>query len=110
MLSEKTEYYNDTGIGTLRNPSTHIRIGNKRYEGGDKIPVLLNKEYSLRVGSGGSGSGGYIDSSITFSKSSFLNGKYTITKEVYITSGPASMAEVNLIFKRYCTFWEVVLY
>lgn len=110
LLSEKTEFYNDTGTGMIRNPSTSVRIGDKWYEGGDKIPVLLNKEYSLRVGSGGSGSGGYIDSSITFRKSSFMNGEYIITKDVYITSGPASMAEVNLIFKRYCTFWEVVLY
>jgi len=110
LLSEKTEYYNDTGTGMIRNPSTNVRIGDKWYEGGDKMPVLLNKEYSLRVGTGGSGSGGYTDSSITFRKSSFLNGKYTVTKDVYIKSGPASMAEVNLIFERYCTFWEVVLY
>lgn len=54
LLSEKTEYYNDTGIGMIGNPSTSVKIGDKWYKGGYKIPVLLNKEYSLRVGIGGS--------------------------------------------------------
>lgn len=109
-LSEKTEYYNSTGTGVIRNPSTNIRIGDKWYDRGDIIPVVLNKNYSLRVGAGGSGSGGYTDSSITFSKSLFSNGQYKLSKTVYITSGSASMAEVDLTFKRFCTFWEVIFY
>ena len=62
----------------------------------------------MRVGAGGSEGSDYIDTSITFTNTSFKNGQYTVTKEVRITSGPASMAEVQLIFNRYCTFWEVI--
>ena len=43
-----------------------------------------------------------------FTNSSFKSGQYTVIEEVRITSGPASMAEVQLTFKRYCTFWEVI--
>lgn len=109
-LSKKTQYYNSTGTGVIRNPSTNIKIGEKWYDSGDTIPVELNKSYSLRVGAGGSGIGGYTDGSITFSKNSFSNGKYQLSKSVYFSGVTASMAEVNLTFTRFCTFWEVVLY
>lgn len=109
-MSEKTEYYSNTGTGTIRNPKTVIRIGDKWYDSGDIIPIRLNESYSLRVGSGGSGSGGYTDGTLVISKSSLSNGKYTIRKEVNILSGPASMAEVTISFSRYCTFWEVIFY
>lgn len=108
IMTTHTDYYNDTGTGSIRNPSTNIRIGEKWYDSGAVIEVALNQKYSMRVGAGGSGSGGYIDTSITFTNSSFKNGRYTVTKEVRITSGPASIAEVQLTFKRYCTFWEVI--
>lgn len=107
-MTTHTDYYNDTGTGSIRNPSTNIRIGEKWYDSGDVIEVALNQKYSMRVGAGGSGSGGYIDTSITFTNSSFKSGQYTVIEEVRITSGPASMAEVQLTFKRYCTFWEVI--
>lgn len=107
-MTTHTDYYNDTGTGYIRNPSTNIRIGEKWYDSGDVIEVALNQKYSMRVGAGGSGSGGYIDTSITFTNYSFKNGQYTVIEEVRITSGPASMAEVQLTFKRYCTFWEVI--
>ena len=54
-LSEETEYYNSTGTGSIRNPSTNIKIGDKWYDSGDVIPITLNKNYFLRVGAGGSG-------------------------------------------------------
>lgn len=107
-MTTHTDYYNATGTGTIRNPSTNIRIGEKWYNSGAVIEVALDQKYSMRVGAGGSGSGGYIDTSITFTNASFNNGQYTVTEEVRITSGPASMAEVQLTFKRYCTFWEVI--
>lgn len=107
-LSAHTNYFNATGIGSIRNPSTTIRIGEKSYESGAVIEVYLNEKYSMRVGAGGSGSRGYLDTNITFTNSSFKTGKYTVTKEVWFTSGPASMAKVQLTFERYCTFWEVI--
>ena len=109
-LSEETEYYNSTGTGSIRNPSTNIKIGDKWYDSGDVIPITLNKNYFLRVGAGGSGSGGYTDGTLTITKSSLANGNYTLSKNVYISSGPASMAEVTITFARHCTFWEVVFY
>lgn len=103
-----TDYYNATGTGYITNPSTNIRIDETWYDSGDVIEVALNQKYTMRVGAGGLGGGGYIDTSITFTSASFKNGQYTITKEVGITSGPAYMAEVQLTFERYCTFWEVI--
>ncbi len=107
-MSTHTDYYNATGTGSIRNPSTSIRIGENRYNNGAIIEVNLNEKYSMRVGAGGSRGSGYTDTNITFTNDSFKTGQYSITKEVIITSGPASMAEVQLTFKRYCTFWEVI--
>lgn len=108
IMTTHTDYYNATGVGFVRNPSTNIWISEKRYDSGSIIEVDLNQKYSMRVGAGGSEGSDYIDTSITFTNTSFKNGQYTVTKEVRITSGPASMAEVQLIFNRYCTFWEVI--
>ena len=107
-LLEETEYFNDTGLGIIRNPNTSIRLYGKWYKNGDKIPVQLNKEYFLRVSSGGTEYGGYKDVFITFKKSSFTKGKYEINKVVPLTDDATIIAEVNLVFERYCAFWEVV--
>lgn len=109
-LSEETEYYNSTGIGSIRNPSTSIKIGDEWYESGDVIPITLNKNYFLRVGASGLGSGGYTDGTLTITKSSLANGKYSLSKNVCMRSDPDLMAEVTITFTRYCTFWEVVFY
>lgn len=109
IMTEHTDYYNDTGTGTVINPSTDIRIGEKWYfDSGVVIEVTLDQRYSMRVGASGSGNGGYTDTDITFRNSSFENGQYTVTEEIEIASDPASIAEVQLTFKRYCTFWEVI--
>lgn len=105
-----TDYFNATGTGTIRNPSSHIKIGDAWHDSGDSFEVALNKQYDMRVGSGGSGSGGYIDTTIKFMPSSFKDGKYVITKEVRITSGPASLAEVTATFRRFCPFWDVIFH
>ena len=68
---EKTEFYNDTGIGTITNPSTHIKLDNEIYKSGDRITIQLNKTYSLGVGVSGSGDYNSIDDNITFIKSLF---------------------------------------
>ena len=109
-LSENTKYYNSTGTGTIRDPSTIIKIGEKWYDSGDKIPVELNKSYPFRFSAGGSGIGGHTDDNIIFSKESFSNGKYQLSTSVYFYVSNVSKAEVDLTFTRFCTFWEVVLY
>lgn len=111
IANTKTVYYNETGTGTIRNPSSYARIGD---ETEDIYCVILDHEYALRVGAGGQGtggesSGGYVDSTVIFTENSFENGKYEILKRIYFKSGPATMADVTVTFSRVCPFWDVVL-
>jgi len=112
-VSTDTDYYNSTGTGSVYNPRDSVRIGEKWYESGDIIKVNLDEEYSMRVSAGGSIGGGYTDTNITFTAASFSNGQYRVTHEVWITSDQFFMsdvmAEVQLTFSRYCTFWDVIL-
>ena len=107
-VSNDTTYYNNTGTGTIRDPSTSIRIGDTWIEDSGSLKVTLGEEYSLRISSGGSGHYGHIEEQITFRNNSFSTGEYIITKQIYIDDGPASLAKVKLSFSRYCTFWEVI--
>lgn len=111
-----TEFYNSTGTGMVSDPSTNIRIGTNWVESGDIIEINLDQKYDLRVGVSGRASGvvyvsfgDYVDSSIVFSPAYFSNGPYIVTKEVKIDSSAVDLAEVQMKFTRYCTFWEVIL-
>ncbi len=110
QMTLNTHYFNSTGTGTIKNPSSHIKIGNDWHDSGASFEVMLNQKYDMRVGSGGSGSGGYIDTSITFKPSSFKEGRYVVEHDVRISGGPASLAEVTATFTRFCPFWDVIFY
>ena len=107
-LNMDTDYYSYVSAGTIRNPSTNIKIGDLWYDSGDTILVDLNKSYPIRIGCGYSGSGGYIDESIVFSKDLFRNAKCSMNRRVNI--GSSEYAIVEILFSRVCSFWEVIFY
>ena len=106
-MTTDEEFYSYVNEGIIHDPSSNIRIGDKWYQERGVFVVELNRPYPMRVGSGYSGNGGYIDTSITFTEENLKNG-YTVTKEVPLDD--VEFAVVTIQFVRVCGFWEVVFY
>ncbi len=111
QYTEKTDYYNSYGEGSIQNPSTKIKIGDKWHYAMDKFLITLNNSYTFRVETGGGSKKGYFDGIITFEKSLFTQGKYIVPMRVKLNNSPlGDFAEMYLTFERCCTFWEVIFH
>jgi hypothetical protein len=100
------EFYSSDS-GYVKNPKSHIKIGDKWYDDDSVAYIALNKSYSLRVGTGYDYEGGYIDTTITFEPESLRKG-YTQIEDVQVT--PSVIGEVTMKFTRELDFWSVIFY
>lgn len=102
-VSRDTDYYSYMS-GVVYNPSTSIRINGAS----DPTKVTLGRSTDFEIKVNGNHKSGSTSDTITLHTSDFVNGKYSITKTVYLDAGISATVEVTL--RRYCTFWEVIFY
>ena len=102
-VSRDTDYYSYAS-GVVYDPSTSIKINGAN----DPAKITLGRSTDLEITVKGNHTSGSTSDTITLYASDFVNGKYSITKTVYVGSGISATVEVKL--RRYCTFWEVIFY
>lgn len=102
-VSRDTDYYSYKS-GVVYDPSTSIKINGAS----DHAKITLGQSTNLEIKVKGNHARVSTSDTITLHSSDFINGKYSITKTVYIGSGISATVEVKL--RRYCTFWEVIFY
>ncbi len=102
-ISYDTDYYSYMG-GLIYNPSTSVKINGASSTAKISLGGLTN----LKIKVAGNHESGSTSDTLTLHSSYFVNGTYSFTKTVSIGRGISAIVKVKL--RRYCTFWEVILY
>ena len=98
-----TDYYSYI-TGVVYDPNTSVEINGAN----DDAKITFGQPTKLEITVKGNQQKDSISDIITLHPSDFVNGKYTITKHLYLDGGPSASVDVKL--RRYCTFWEVIFY
>ncbi len=98
-----TDYYSYM-TGVVYDPNTSVEINGAN----DSAKITFGQPTKLEITVKGNHKKDSTSDTITLHSSDFTNGKYSITKSLYLEGGPSATVEVKL--RRYCTFWEVIFY
>lgn len=107
-ISEDTDYYSRSYFsysgGLVYDPSTSVLINGTTHS----TQIEMGQPLQLEVTVEGNGKSASANDTISLYATDFKNGKYTLIKEMYLKDGIS--AEVTITIRRYCTFWDVILY
>lgn len=98
-----TDYYSYMS-GVVYDSNTSVKINGAN----DSAKITFGKPTKLDITVKGNYKKDSTSDTITLRASDFKNGKYSITKSLYLGGGLSATVEVKL--RRYCTFWEVIFY
>lgn len=106
-VSNHTDFYSEYMSGVVYDPRTSVKIN-----GISLFPkITLGQPANFEITVEGNHKSDSTSDAFPLYASSFTNGKYSFSKTVHIGEGiRAISATVRVTLRRYCTFWEVILY